>query len=73
MKSYGDRASSASAAREIGAGILCMGRGIVLTIFSFATANDDGKGEGRFFVFYALVLGGFVQMCRGLVSLVRNG
>jgi hypothetical protein len=69
----GGRGSSSAGARDIGIGILCMGLGIGLTVVSFANTSDDGKGGGKFVVFYGLVLGGFVQMCRGLINLVRSG
>jgi hypothetical protein len=49
-----------------------MALGIGLTVVSFANASDDGKGGGKFFVFYGLIIGGFIQMCRGLVELVRS-
>jgi predicted RNA-binding Zn-ribbon protein involved in translation (DUF1610 family) len=72
-KSSGGGGSSSTGARDIGIGILCMGAGIGLTIASFAHATDDGKGGGHFVVFYGLVLGGFIQMCRGVYGLVTSG
>jgi hypothetical protein len=71
-KSSGGGGSSAAGARDLGIGILCMAAGIGLTIASFANASDDGSGRGKFYVFYGLMIGGFIQMCRGFISLVRS-
>jgi hypothetical protein len=71
-KPSGDRMSSSAAGREIAGGILCMGLGIGLTVVSYANPTDDGKGGGKFVVFTGLILGGFIQLCRGFINLARS-
>jgi predicted RNA-binding Zn-ribbon protein involved in translation (DUF1610 family) len=70
-KSSGD-GSSATGGRDIGIGLLCIAIGLGITIASFANPTPDGKGGGRFYVFYGLIIGGFVQLCRGIGALLRS-
>jgi hypothetical protein len=63
--------SSSSGALDIGIGIVCMPLGIGPTVASYAGAADV-PGGGRFYVFYGLGNGGFIQMCRRIIGLVRS-
>jgi len=64
--------SSATGGRDIGIGLVCMAIGLGITIASFANPTSDGKGGGHFYVFYGLIIGGFIQMCRGIGALIRS-
>ena len=55
--------------RDIGIGIACMAAGIGLTAFTYANAVNDGPGGGRYLIFHGLMIGGFIQMCRGFYGL----
>jgi DNA-directed RNA polymerase subunit M/transcription elongation factor TFIIS len=63
--------SSSTGPRDIGIGLLCMALGIGLTVAS-AMASDDGKGGGGFVLFYGLIIGGFLQMCRGFYTMLTG-
>lgn len=64
-------ASSSTGLRDVGIGIACMGVGIGLTVAGYAAASSNENG-GRFMVFYGLILGGFVQTCRGIGGIMRG-
>jgi predicted RNA-binding Zn-ribbon protein involved in translation (DUF1610 family) len=61
-----------AAVRDLGVGILLTAVGIGLTVFSFANAVEDSKGDGRFFVFYGLVFGGIGGIIKGIYGMVRS-
>ena len=60
------------AVRDLGVGILVTALGIGLTVFSFANAVENSKGDGKFFVFYGLVFGGIGGICKGIYGMVRS-
>jgi hypothetical protein len=71
-KSSGYGVTGTTRVRELVGGLLCMALGIGLTVASFAFASEDDPRGRRFFLFYGLIIGGFIQMCRGIVGLVRS-
>jgi hypothetical protein len=71
-QSFGTGLTSTTRIREIVGGLLCMALGIGLTVASFASASEDDPNSRRFILFYGLILGGFVQMCRGIFGLITD-
>jgi hypothetical protein len=71
-KSYGTGVTSTTRAREIAAGLLCIALGIGLTIASLASASEDDPNGRRFILFYGLIIGGFIQVCRGTYGLITS-
>jgi predicted nucleic acid-binding Zn ribbon protein len=71
-QSFGTGLTSTTRIREIAGGLLCMALGIGLTVASFASASEDDPNSRRFILFYGLILGGFVQMCRGIFGLITD-
>ena len=63
--------TQASDGRDLVIGFVCFAIGAGLTLASYASAAS-GKGGGRYFVFYGLIVGGIAGMARGVSGLARS-
>jgi hypothetical protein len=71
-KSASASSGSTSWPRDLGIGVVVLVIGVGLTAFSYANPSSDGKGQGSYYIFHGLIIGGLAQTCRGFWGMIHG-